>query len=506
MNAAVDSEHGLSSIALALLAAGLALALYVATAAPWLTWAHDGADGGDLIAAVVTGGVPHPSGYPTYCLLGRLFALLPLGNMARRLTLFSTVAAAGSAAWVFLLVRNLLSEAQAGRAARDTLALGAALVWAAGPILWSQAIIAEVYALHAFFVALALYLASRRAALERARVWLGLGLALGLGLGNHLTLALLLPGLALWLRPLARPRRVAAWLVGLALGLAVYLYVPLAARGAPPISWGDARDWDGLWWLVSGQPYRRYLFALPLAALPGRLVRWAQLGMGQLTLPGVALALLGLEARWQLAPRGWPAASLALAALPSAYAIGYGTGDSYVYLLPAFMVGATWLAQGALAAGRWLALRRPWLPWAGRLAPMLLALWLVVANYGRLDLSRDRTVAAWIEATLQTAPAGALLLSGADGHTFALDYAQWVERRGVERLVVDPELLPYPWYRRQLAGRYPELADRQRWELDALIAAYVDKGGVYLTVRREEIAAGWRLEQQGVLWQVMGRR
>jgi len=46
--------------------AGLAaLVLYARTLAPGLTWAHHAADGGDLLAAALTVGVPHPSGYPT---------------------------------------------------------------------------------------------------------------------------------------------------------------------------------------------------------------------------------------------------------------------------------------------------------------------------------------------------------------------------------------------------------------------------------------------------------
>ena len=38
----------------------LPAALYLSTLAPTLTWAHGGQDGGDLIAAVFTSGVPHP--------------------------------------------------------------------------------------------------------------------------------------------------------------------------------------------------------------------------------------------------------------------------------------------------------------------------------------------------------------------------------------------------------------------------------------------------------------
>ena len=61
----------------------LALGLYARTLAPGLTWAHNGADGGDFLAAALTHGVPHPSGYPTYQLLLRgIIAVFP-GEPAR---------------------------------------------------------------------------------------------------------------------------------------------------------------------------------------------------------------------------------------------------------------------------------------------------------------------------------------------------------------------------------------------------------------------------------------
>src|SRR6188768_2320149 len=50
---------------------------YSVTMAPGLSWANGGADGGDLIAAAATNGVAHPSGYPLYLLLARVFQLIP---------------------------------------------------------------------------------------------------------------------------------------------------------------------------------------------------------------------------------------------------------------------------------------------------------------------------------------------------------------------------------------------------------------------------------------------
>ena len=73
-----SSKRFLRILPLAILALSLSM-VYWRTLAPGLTWANDGADGGDLITAAATGGVPHPGGYPLYILLARLFQFLPAG-------------------------------------------------------------------------------------------------------------------------------------------------------------------------------------------------------------------------------------------------------------------------------------------------------------------------------------------------------------------------------------------------------------------------------------------
>ncbi len=82
----------------AVLVGGASLALYLLTLAPTITWANAGTDGGDLITAAATLGVPHPPGYPLYITLGHLFAQLPIGDVAFRLNLFSAVCMALAAA------------------------------------------------------------------------------------------------------------------------------------------------------------------------------------------------------------------------------------------------------------------------------------------------------------------------------------------------------------------------------------------------------------------------
>ena len=82
------------------------LTVYGMTLAPGLTWANSGADGGDLITAAATGGVPHPTGYPVYLLLARAFQFLPIGSLAFRTNLLSALAAATASLLVYGLVRR----------------------------------------------------------------------------------------------------------------------------------------------------------------------------------------------------------------------------------------------------------------------------------------------------------------------------------------------------------------------------------------------------------------
>src|SRR4051812_43176560 len=124
----------------------LFLALYVRTAAPSVL----SGDSAEFQMAAPLLGVPHPTTYPLYVLLGKLATLvIPFGDLAWRVTLVSAGCAALAVALFYAVLRRLTASAPAVVGA---LALGLA------PGLWNAATMAEVYALLMALLVALLYL------------------------------------------------------------------------------------------------------------------------------------------------------------------------------------------------------------------------------------------------------------------------------------------------------------------------------------------------------------
>src|SRR5690606_37755221 len=146
----------------------IALGVYLLTIAPHLTWANGALDGVELVVASSTLGISHPPGYPTYIILGKLFSTIPLGAHAFRYNLFSAVSMAVAVGLTTLTIGTLYPRV------RPSAALATVLLFAFTPLVWSQAIVTEVYALNVLMVATFLLAWSRSGASFRSGLFLGL--------------------------------------------------------------------------------------------------------------------------------------------------------------------------------------------------------------------------------------------------------------------------------------------------------------------------------------------
>ncbi len=508
----------LSKVGLPFLLFTVSFGFYCATLAPTITWEHDGVDSGDLVTAAYVLGIAHPPGYPVYVLLGKLFTFLPVGDVAYRVNLMSALFAAISVAVLYLTL--LLPEPETSDLCESIIiAATSALVLAFSHTFWSQALIAEVYGLNAFFVAVTVYLVALFSYTSNDKVLWVLFLTLGVSLGNHLSISLFLPGVLFVVFRKGCPR-LTTWL-GMAgfflLGLSVYVYLPLRAAHSPPINWGDPQTWSRFWWTVSAASYRGYAFALPLVYLPGRVAAWVHMLLQQFTWPGLALGLVGIWNLWER-KRDYLVFSLICFGGTLVYALTYDTSDSYVYLIPSYLLFAMWIGRGA-----WFLLGQTFYPWLRKqwglahrrprvlslvtLSLLLLPMFLAYSNYPLLDLSNDRAAYDYAAQVFADTPSEALVIADTDAHIFSLWYYRYVVTTELDATILAKGLIQYEWYRENLSRHHPQIVippgDEDAYDLlFALIDANLAYRPVYLTDPDQVILTRYAHWQVGTLYKL----
>jgi hypothetical protein len=341
--------------------------------------------------------------------------------------------------------------------------LVAGFVFATAPLVWSQAVIAEVYALHVLFIAVLLCLMPVRGNVAQVkfdsrRLWLS-GLIFGLGLGNHITLIWLLPP---WLavmawsghRPIFFPaRRVLCCVSGIAVGALIYIYLPLRAAANPTINWGNAATWGGFWWLVSAEPYRALAFGLPTPYLANRAQTLANLILTQISWLGVPFALFGIFIAGLRAPRltlltAWMGVTSIF------FAAGYNTFDWFVNLLPTVLALATWLGLGTASVLERIAESAPRVAAVMAVTFLLLLIVQAIGHLPEVDASRDHRAEEFARQVLDAAPPAAMIFTNGDEDTFPLWYFHFALNERPDVVIVVKRLLAFDWYRQNLHAQY----------------------------------------------------
>jgi hypothetical protein len=349
---------------LAVAVGGLSLALYVRTLAPGLL----PGDSGELQTLSALLGNTHPTGYPVYLLVGKLFTWLPVGDVAYRVNLLSAVTAALAVAWVYLAVRLLVGHRLP--------ALVGAIALAVSPTFWSQAVIAEVYTPGAACLVAVLVCLLAWDTYRNPRFLFLAGVLGGLSLGVHLTVALLAPAVGVFLllswwrarglgQAIWRPALLGA-LTGVGLMLAAFLALDWNAPRAnffdsavlPSRSaWGYGptelnTPFEQLAFDLSGRQFRSLMFADPAETMPRLSQQYLDGLPHELTLWVIGLAGIGLLG---VLVRRWRVGVLFLLALAAyaVYTFNYDLWDLYVFFIPSYVLlailagaGLGWLVDG----------------------------------------------------------------------------------------------------------------------------------------------------------------
>ena len=400
-------------------------------------------DTAELQAVAPVLGTAHPTGFPTYVILGWVANqfLAPFGEPAFRMNLFAGLSVAVAAAVTVDLGRTLTRSVALG----VMTGVGVALTG----IVWKVGTHAEAHALHLALVAILLWLLVAWADSGRDRTLVAGAAVFGLAAGNHSLTLLLAPPIALYVAAvdrevLARPRFIAGC-IGIAVLTVALVYLELPLRAGPfraPLVYGRPDTWDGFWYIALAEQFRGSVIG-PFQDLPAKL---ADLIARTVDAFGPLAVFLPLAFVVTAIRRPQYALLTGSAvALTCFFAASYVNAmiDRY-YVVPA-LIAWTWLAILAEGVAR--------MAGAGidadgrrRLQPVVAVVLAVVLlvptmielddRYQRVDRSRDTLARVWVDHALSVMEPDAVIVSWWSYST-TLWYAQAVEGRGRDIDIID---------------------------------------------------------------------
>jgi tetratricopeptide (TPR) repeat protein len=514
------------------------LAMYVKTHTPTVPfW-----DSGEFIAVSAVLGIPHPPGMPFYVLLGRVALLPGLAPPAATLNVLAGIAAAVTCLFIYLITVRLAHGISDGRWADPSsraplfrgappafaiplIGLGAAFVAAFSYTFWFNAIEAEVYSLAGMISALGIWAAllwrDRADDPGVSRVLLLVAYLVALAVGIHLSVALIVPGIFLFVL-LVRPRTLGSaklwtWALALAvLGVSVHLYLFIRAHHHPAINEADPSTLHRLWLMLSRDQYKPPTPFVRRAALGYQFdeMFWqylrAQYVAGGRGILGVALgslpflaALAGAVLHWRRDRKGFwlMATTLFLTSIYLVFYLNFTDHEvrarDYFFFL-AFQFLPIWFALGLFALAREAAARLPSRGSLGRAATggvcllgIVYAFSMAVHGMPAHDRSGYYFARDLAHNLLTGLPKNTILFTNGDNDTFPLWYAQFVENERQDIRIVNLSLLNTPWYMKQARDGHPQPAvpvNMSDVEIDALRPTF-DRGGRPLGVADQGVYA-----------------
>jgi hypothetical protein len=424
-------------------------------------------DTGELQTVGPLLGTAHPTGFPTYVLLGWVASVVlqPFGEPAFRMNLLSALCLAVAAGLTVDLIRALTGSASLGVAG----GLGLALT----PFAWSIGTHADAHALYLVFLVLLIRVLvgwesrvqsdpsdpplarrGRNQADQGDRYLVAAAAVFGLAIGTHSLILLVAPAVGLFVLAvdprIGQRRRLVGLCVAVLVGVVVLVYLELPLRAGiarAPLVYGRPDTWDGFWYVALGQQFLGSLVD-PFGDIPAKLGQLVGLTVAQFG-PLAPFLPLGFLATAVRRPRYALLTGLAVA-LTCFFAASYENADIGRYYLGPILMAWTWLAMLAAVIVDRLAeaLGEPTAsvdqPRASR-AALLLLLGLAIISPTLIDIpsrlpaideSGDHTAADWTDYALASMEPDAVIVSWWSFST-PLWYAQRVEGRRPDLTIVD---------------------------------------------------------------------
>ncbi|HEX6814867.1 MAG TPA: DUF2723 domain-containing protein [Gemmatimonadaceae bacterium] len=496
----------------AAIAAALVFVLYLVTLSPSTAmW-----DTSEYISAAYVLGLPHPPGNPLFVLIGRLFAVLPLGSLsvAVKINMLAALTSAIAAGMWFLVAERVLVSWLPERWLRIAGGALATLVGATAFTVWNQSVVNEkVYTVSLMGLAIVSWLTVRWCddpdgpAADRLLVLIAY--LLGLGWSNHMMGLLAAPAVVVAVL-VRRPDTLVRWklliilMCAVFVGLTPFLTQPIRALHHPPINEGEPTTWSAFWYNFNrGQYGKPSVFDRQAPYITGQLgmywlyFKWQWLRdageqypfwQSLMAVAYMALGLLGgwvhwkrdRKSFWYLGTFMFTLTLLLIWYLNFKYgysqctAMGNPPGvpcevrDRDYFFIVSFSAWGVWVALGVVWVWGYLAALigsegvkrgREYFTIATRngwiaASPLLIFAFIPLAmNWSAASRAGQTDTRDFAHDLLDSVEPYGILVTVGDNDTFPLWYAQEVEGIRKDVVIANTSLLNTDWYVRQLIER-----------------------------------------------------
>ncbi len=404
-------------------------------------------DTGELVSAAYTLGIPHPPGYPLFCLSGKALTCLPAGSIAFRVNLLAALMAALAVLMFFLLSKRVFKVEGNFKV---LLLLLLSFVAASSRVFWNQSGMAKgaLYTMTAFLLLSSVFALEAWRKNGRNKHFIVAAFLAGLSVVSHQTALVFLPAFAIYtvFISIEKKTHYTVFILGAAAfsaGLSVFFYLMLSAAGYPAVNCGNPSTIQGMLQHVLRSQYgglTKYprsfeLFAQELRAC--FIIFTAQFPVWVLFLP-----FLGILVSWrkQLPLR------LLSAIIITALVFGLMLGTVYditaamlettaVFMLPAYFFLWLWAYPGA---EKLLGDKKPvYLKLLLLLLAISAVFYNVCVNGSYNDKSSNLMAERYAVDTLRSCPRDSVIFMSEDSPMYQLLYAKTVNGARPDVKIVD---------------------------------------------------------------------
>jgi hypothetical protein len=458
--------------------------IYASTVLPYV----DFWDTGEFQTVAYTFDIAHPTGYPTYIVLGKIFtSIFNFGSIAFRMNFLSVILSSFGLLFLSLSIYKVSKNI--------IISIFLPVLFSVNPYLWSISLRADPHALHFFFTTLFIYLFIK-AINERGNKHIYLiSFISGLSLGNQLLSIFFLPALFILYLYLLRIspsreivfKKIIISLLFLLLGTSIYTILPIISglKGQFTVSY-YLNDWEGFIRHVLGQDFQNSMFNWNKGNFQQTLNFYFELlNKG---FPGFLWVFIpaGLFVSFFYPPsrRGFhmPAINLAMLAIYIStllFGMNYQNAVIERYFIPSFTISIIWIS--VFFAFLIKKAKNHFITFEIYLLILLGVLFLFFSNFKNLDQSKNLHAAGWATDTFSSIERDGVVMSWWSYST-PLWYMQKVEG-----------------YRRDVI-----IVNASDWEWENLSQNYSATRPVYFINEIELINKGWKLIRTGTLYKLDG--